>query len=575
MTIELLRFVGGALVLMIPGVLLAAQLCKGDRLQRWTCGACLGLALAVFIASAVSLFDLRWFYPAWIVVAAIAAIRFRKQTSPRGIAFENSLACDPHPNPPPEYMGRGKEGGLMPISDCPETSPPVDRGLIVVLLIVAVSRYAIALPQTLPKGWDPTFHMILAGKIQRSQHAISDWTPFEPVTLNYPTGSHTLLVVLSDLSGLPLQTVFKDLIPLLGVLTAAQISVLARRLTADAAAGCFAALAYGMWANAGSIGYYDWGGLPNELAMLLFLSMLCVWLDDAPQRRAIAAMAVFYAATILVHHHVMLVSAALLPVIVACSPWRAAGRKLAIAVLIAVVLDAFFLIPYAAKAATLASTKVLHHGESPVDLLDVLWSMGIVYILAAAAGIVIWRRSVILAAIVLTLIGMYAACEYGWPAWLAAHGQARSTAFTPSRFVGDLNSFLAVYAEAAVAWIQRKLRWPTTAMIAIMLAAAVSQIGLWRSMARGAGVSPDFVEACQWVQDHTPPDCAVISRENWATYLTWRRTGSTPMPDSEPVQSAHSQFMAPEIVTIIDASANPGWPVFWKAGNVEVARIKP
>src|SRR5208282_3184208 len=83
-----------------------------------------------------------------------------------------------------------------------------------VILLVGVTRFAALLPQTFPRGWDPSFHMILAEKIRLTHHAIDDWSPFETAELNYPTGSHVLIVLISSLSKLPLQIVFKDLIPL-------------------------------------------------------------------------------------------------------------------------------------------------------------------------------------------------------------------------------------------------------------------------------------------------------------------------------------------------------------------------
>jgi hypothetical protein len=535
MAIELLRFLFGALILLLPGVLLARRLSLGrDRLERGTYGACLGLALAVYVASAISQFNLHWFYPVWFIILVVSAARFRRANS-----------------------------------------APIDPWMIPILLIVAASRFAIALPQTLPKGWDPTFHMILARKIQLTQHAIFDWSPFEPAALNYPTGSHTLIVVLSALTGLPLHTVFKDLIPLLGVLTTAQIYILARRITFDDAAARYAALAYGMWANAGSIGYYDWGGLPNELALLLFLSMLSVWLEDSSPKPRLAAMTILYASTILVHHHVMLVSAVLLLVIILCTIRRLPGRLLALAVPIAVALDLFFLIPFAAKAVTLNSTRVLHGGEVPVDLPG-LWSMmGYLYVIMAIIGIALWRRGPLLILISFTMIAMFIAAEYLWPMWQAAHGRPPSTAFTPSRFPTDLNSFLALFVGTGIVSLQRKLRWPTTAIIALMLVAACTEIRIWTDMATGSGVSPAFIEACQWIHDNTPPDTAVLSHENWTTYLTWRQTGSTPMPDSEPLFDLPPRLTAPEIVAILDSSANTGLPILWRGTGLEVVRTSP
>ena len=127
--------------------------------------------------------------------------------------------------------------------------------MVLVLILVGIIRFAFALPESFPRGWDPAFHMILAQKIRLTHHAIYDWSPFESAALDYPTGSHVLVVVMSWLSGRPLQTVFKDLIPLTGVLSTAEVYILSRRFTDDAAAGLFAAIAYGFWAIDGSIGY--------------------------------------------------------------------------------------------------------------------------------------------------------------------------------------------------------------------------------------------------------------------------------------------------------------------------------
>jgi hypothetical protein len=537
MVLELLRLLGGTLVLMIPGILLAGGLGLGrDRLERWTHGGCLGLALAVYIASAISQFNLHGFYPAWAIITAIAVARFRR----RGIG-------------------------------------EIDRGMILVLLIVAATRYAIALPQILPKGWDPTFHMILARKIQITQHAIWDWSPFESARLNYPTGSHVLVVVISAISGLPLQTVFKDFIPLLGVLTTAQIYIFARRVTGDAAAALYAALAYGVWANFGSVGYYDWGGLPNELAMLFLLAMLSAWLEDWRRSTRMAVMAVLYAATILTHHHVMIVSGVVLVAILAFTMAGPTGRLLAMAAAAGALLDAFFLVPYAAKVATLASTNVLHRGEAPLDLLTVWRLMGYVYVAAAVVGIALWRRGPMLITVCVAMIGMYLACEYVWPTWLAIHGQPPSTAFTPSRLPSDLNYFLAVFVGVALAFAQRKLRVAKGVMIMLILLAATSEIGFWRTMAGGSGVSPDFVAACDWIQKNTPADCVVLSRENWTTYLTWRKTFHTPMPDSEPLEEIRPRVVTPGtlVVAIIGAARKPQWPVLWRGGDWLVVRVSP
>ena len=81
--------------------------------------------------------------------------------------------------------------------------------MVLVLLLVGVSRFAIALPRVLPAGpLDPTFQLILSKQIQLTHHAIDRW-PFANIPLNYPTGSNVLVVVLSGISRLPLHTTSK------------------------------------------------------------------------------------------------------------------------------------------------------------------------------------------------------------------------------------------------------------------------------------------------------------------------------------------------------------------------------
>jgi hypothetical protein len=572
MILELSRLLGGTLVLMIPGILLAAALRLGrGRLERATYGSSLGLALAVYLASLLSHFNLRWFYPVWIALSLVslliyfAARRRRQIDSPRAA------------------------GGSGPI--------------FFILFLVAATRFAAALPQSLPRGdFDPTFHMILAKKIQITQHAISDWRPFENVSLNYPTGGHVLIVIVAAVSGLPLTTVFKDLIPLLGVLSTAQVFVFAKNAVADDWAALGAAGAYGLWADGGSINYYNWGGLPNELAMLFFLAMLSLWLEPGlPNRARIGAMALLYAAVILVHHHVMIASGAILVVLIAWERLRptkpGSSRSLVIAILFAAILAGFFLLPYAARLATLHSTGVLRGGEPIVTPKMILQSLGYAFALFTAAGIYMWfaqhrwRGHPTVPCACAALLGMFVLCEYVWPVVQINRGLPPTNAFTPSRFLADMNYFLAAFAGIALASVVQTLNLPRASLIVLLMIGGLTEITQWREQFTPVNVPRGFVHAADWIQHNTPSSTIVLNLQNWTSYLTWRRSAQTPLPISEPLDGVVPQWRrvpliisgdippdSPDqtIVEIISARDYAGQRILWQDGSgIMVVQLWP
>jgi hypothetical protein len=579
MAVQLISFLLGLSALILPGIWLAKTLALGNnRVERWTYGSNLGLALATYLASATSHIDLRIFYPLWAAVAVISLVRCLKSRAPKTTDNRtlNSILT------------------------------------LLILLAVAFTRFAVALPQQLPHGeLDPTFHLLLARKIQLTHHAINDWQPFADVTLNYPTGSHTLLVILAAFSRLPLEDVFRLLLPTLGVLSTAQIYVLARRvMSSDAGALCAAAI-YGLWAWYGSLDYFRWGGLPNELAMLFFIAALSIWLDPLPAKKSIGLMAIFLAAMVLVHHHLMLVAGAIVLGILAWEALRkvfglraknphqattpdepAAARRLILASLLAAILISFFLIPYAAKAADLGNTGIAHTGEPPIDLLTLPSEIGRALFALSILGIALWlarriRLHSLVAVSLITLGAMFLICEYAVPAAQAMLGKPSFTAFTPSRFLTDMNYFLPIVAAAALVYLKGTFKLPWIGVTMVILLATLLDYTNWQRLSE-TPLPPGFIEACHWIRDNTSPDTIVDDARdqsgrpltNWNSYLTWRRTNIPPLPISEPwalikpmarqiplILSGQQKPDSPEmkIVRIIDPRAYTGEPVLWQS----------
>ncbi|MGD0542555.1 MAG: hypothetical protein ABSB33_13665 [Tepidisphaeraceae bacterium] len=555
MAMELIRFLAGILFLLIPGICLARCFSLGNNLlERCTNGSSLGLALAIYLASAASHVDLRLFYPLWACLGVVAVGAWIKSLSRRA----------------------------------PGADSAAQVWILVVLSLVALTRYALALPQQLPPGaLDPTFHLILIKKIQLAQHSIDDWLPFADMKLNYPTGSHVLVVVLAAFARLPLHTTFKDLIPFLGILTTAQVYVFARRALGNPSIALYSAAAYGLWAWYGSIDYFRWGGLPNELAMLLFLAMLSLWLDR-PGRAGLVAMAVLYASAVLVHHHVMVVSGVILALLVLWQMFRdrtgASWKSLAIPAVAAMLLNVFFLFPYAMRLGSLHATGIVAGGEDLMPLLRLPRDFGYALTFFSLLGIGLCllhkvRCPPVVAIPSLALAVMFIAGEDLFPLALRAMHKEAFTFFTPSRFLSDLNYFLPIFAGMAVWFLRQKLQIPPWITMLLVFAASVVDWNQWKFNAELVGLPPQFLQACDWIQHNTPPSTIVDNPERWTTYLCWRRSDGTQFPVSEPamnfqpeseriplIESGKIPPDAPHmmIVAIRDKQFYTNEPVLWR-----------
>src|SRR5271168_1568574 len=278
----LLIFLLSSLAFLVPGIWLWELLFPEESIfERCVWGSVSGLAVAVYIAFTLAYWRLSWFWVAWTVLSVcVAALAARQHLRNRGSV---------------QRLG-------------------VTKPALIILGLVAISRFVPTLIHEWPPGWDPSFHLILARKVALADRMIYDWTPFENVPLNYPLGSHFLLVLISRLSGLPLHRVFQMLLPLIGVITTAEVYLLCLRLHLAEEIAAFSALAYGFWAAYGSIDYYRWGGLPNALAMTFLLAIIALMVAPRRTWKHVALAALFFAAICFAHHHVMITSGIILAV---------------------------------------------------------------------------------------------------------------------------------------------------------------------------------------------------------------------------------------------------------------------
>jgi hypothetical protein len=512
--LDIAALVAGLAVLTIPGIFLWRTVFPDhDLVDRLAWGATAGLALAVLIAFYVSLFRLSLFWPLWMGVVALSLLFALLGSSRRQATAEDGTPWR----------------------------------LALLLAMVAVSRFAPTFFRDIPLGWDPSFHLLLAKKLLVTDKLFYDWTPFETVSLNYPLGSHLLLAVLSRLTSIPLHGVFLLLVPALGVITTAQVYGLAKRIFPSSEVALYSALAYGMWAVLGSFGYYNWGGLPNQLGMVFLIPVIAIMAGPECRPRDAAAVAVLLAATFITHHHVALVAGVTLAAAagylllssttVEPERWNKL-HSLALGVAGSVGLASVYLAPQAMKAARIGDTDALRF-QSSHSFGSLIAGMGLVFVAFAICGIVLScmrearARAGMLLAMSLAPVVAYLLCEPVYRAYALHRWGEERTALEPSRFITDLVYLLSVFAGYAMYRLAARYRLQPGTAFAVALALALSNIPLWRE-SFAPDRNPDRWRAYEWIQQHTPADTIVLTSDEWAPYATWRRTLLTPLPASEP-----------------------------------------
>jgi hypothetical protein len=408
-------------------------------------------------------------------------------------------------------------------------------GLVLLLMLIVVLQTHSVRQQSVPPGFDPSFHLLLAKKIALSDGIIRDWQPFENAALNYPLGSHFLIALFARFSGLPLPRVFQLLMVTFSALSTLAVYTLAAEYFASETVGLYSAIAYGLWAFVGSADYLRWGGLPNQLGMLLGLGILSLVIRVGEERKRIVLMALLFASVCLTHHHVMLtmgsVLVALMWFFLAMNDPERRYRTVFFALIVASVAASFFLIPYALKAVSLRQTNVFHmDDEWPV--------LGVVLVCFALDGAVLdyrreGARSFAFHFVSATLLVLY--LLFGWVYYyyrVDVTGEGAS-AFTPSRFITDLVYFLSLFAGYSLYRLQKDRGWSERVTIAIALSLGLANYSLWQQVFIPDSDRGRFA-AYDWIANHTPADSIVFTGDQWACYATWRRTLNTPMPVSEP-----------------------------------------
>lgn len=442
--------------------------------------------------------------------------------------------------------------------------------------------------QEIPRGWDPSFHSLLASTTVATGR-LPTWAPFEPIPSNYPYGPHVLMAQITLVSGIPVHVVFAVLLN--GVVPAATglaLYAFGRRVLQGHGPALASVAAYGLLGYLGSIDYGGWGGLPNALGFFLVLVVLTVLFTPGFDWWRVIVGGVLLGAVPLAHHHVLLTTVLLLAAYTGYLAWRwtthkaarpvtlRAARRLAATGVVAVLSVAYYLVPFAARALEVPDTSVLRYTDHDFSLAAngvLLWALAL-----AGAPLVDRRRGVrrgdagasgraraFVVAASATLLLAYLLGYYGYRAYSLRRYHQPYTAFTPSRFLTDLTLFLALYAGIPLAALWRlgaRDAWQTSKLAKLRLVsgplgtlvrmslratlvlvlAVTGIVFMWQQLLPAPGyATPGHLAAGEaaafaWVRMHTPSNTLVMNLDpnaRWAPYFTQREVWQTPVPVSE------------------------------------------
>jgi|GEM_PF-1669731 hypothetical protein len=424
--------------------------------------------------------------------------------------------------------------------------------LALVLVALLIPRLIPLAQGTVPQGFDPSFHSLLASTTVATGH-LPTWAPFEPIASNYPYGSHVLMAAISLIIGVMPHQAFAALLNLIVPLgTSLALYALTSRALRRHDIALGAVVAYGLLGNFGSLDYERWGGLPNALGFFLVLAFLLVLFAPNFTWYRIIIGGIILGAVPLTHHHVLLTAGLMLVAyagfLVArgfglsrhgsqaghlhrAMAWRALLR-LVLTSVIALAAAAFYLVPLTLRVGQIQDTSVLHTFESvpKLPLVEnglVLWALalfgaGMLYVplfgyaqvrRLGRGGTHLSRAFIAIATVTLGVaffLGHYVYIRYSMHVYHEPY-----VAFAPVRFLTDMTYFLGIYAGIglAVLWnlgrrsataattrlmpeVEKKARALRISPLVNMLVRAIIVIGvvattittIWPMVATGGGL---------------------------------------------------------------------------------------
>ncbi len=396
----------------------------------------------------------------------------------------------------------------------------------------------------LPLGWDPYFHLILADNILKAEKAVHNWQPYENIPLNYPVGSHLLLALTSWLTHVRLHQIFEVATVLFTTLTGLQVFSLVNRSTRIPEIALYSSLAYLFSAVLGSMGYSLWGGLPNLIAMYLFLGLLTSLVADSHSAwTETAVFAGFFLSASFVHHHVMVTACGVLLWMWFYFFWivndRRQANRILTGMLASGILGAPYFLVYLLRIVTLGRTGIVAYNESVYSLSHIVEGMGYAFVAPVLIGAFFYFRfkkkypvAPVLLQSLVAMLGLFVLLGYLSRAATIVLFHRDFAPFTPSRFLTDAVAGLSLFAGIFFSEMRHILDKSRRQIAAAILVGFAFNLGPYKSTF-GREVSAARQQAYEWISHNTDANSVLIDSDFHSAYLSGRSSSEFPLPTSE------------------------------------------
>ena len=436
------------------------------------------------------------------------------------------------------------------------------KWMLLIILLSIVFRIGPMFFSELPLGDDTTFHVLVAKLIMDNKEIPITLEPYEPIPINYPIGSHIILASFSIISEIMVHIVFKYLMLIFGVLSVCAVYVLGELVFKKKTIALYCMFSYGLLPFLGGLGYYGWGGLPNEVAMFFLLGIVIVFLRETNELKKTLMCGILASGVILVHHLSVL---ALLAIFLTfgtitslaqrgVSPdLKSFGKFLTLAIL----FSSFYLFSVILRVSEVQQTTVFNFWEDFRFIVRWTFSIGVFFTFFSVIGIgktvlsaskehlreekfvLAWIASLLLAFTMTDRVFRF--IKFFQTASLY------TVAFVPSRFMTDMIYPLSVFSGMGLFLTVRKLQGfvkqnvnsfsVQKIVLLVFFVAIISESFFFVqqeiSFARSSELEFD---AINWIKDNTPESALIINegREGiWIPYLTDREVTKTFLPNSE------------------------------------------